>query len=98
MTKKVFFSVITDSLNWKIFTNNLAILKDRMGLRMKNFNIIEVPRKIQTLSGASRRTIVYMGELPKKGGGLGQCANLSGGLVKKKGGVSEEGLKPQCAL
>ena len=45
MTKKVykqfFFFVITKNLNWEILTKNLVTLKDDMGLRMKNFNIMK---------------------------------------------------------
>ena len=35
----MFFSVITKNQNWEILTKNLVILKDGMGLRIKNFNI-----------------------------------------------------------
>ena len=35
------FSVITKNSNWEISTKNL-VLKDKMGLRMKNFNIFRV--------------------------------------------------------
>ena len=36
-----FFFVITKNLNWEILTKNLVTLKDDMGLRMKNFNIMK---------------------------------------------------------
>ena len=35
------FSVLTKNLNWEMVTKNL-LLKDRMGLRMKNFNFVGV--------------------------------------------------------
>ena len=40
----MFFSVITKNLNWEILANNLVTFNrtDRMGLRMKNFNIVGV--------------------------------------------------------
>ena len=42
----MFFSVSTKNLNRGIFTKNLAILlKDGMGLRMKNFNIMGFTEK-----------------------------------------------------
>ena len=38
---KMFFSASTKNLNWEILTKNLVtLLKDGMGLRMKNFNIM----------------------------------------------------------
>ena len=50
MTKKVYeqkcFSVITKNLNWEIVTKNLILLKDGIGLRIKNFNIMGVHRII----------------------------------------------------
>ena len=41
----MFFSVITKNSNWEILTKNLVTfkrLKDRMGLRMKDFNIFGI--------------------------------------------------------
>ena len=39
----MFFSVITKNLKWQIVNKNLVtFLKDRMGLRMKNLNIMGV--------------------------------------------------------
>ena len=39
----MFFSVLTKNLNWEILTKSLVtFLKDEMGLRMKNFNIMRV--------------------------------------------------------
>ena len=42
---KMLFSVITKNLNWETLTKNLDILKDGMGLRMKNFNIMGFTEK-----------------------------------------------------
>ena len=35
----MFFFVITKNLKWEILIKNLLLLKDGMGLRMKNFNM-----------------------------------------------------------
>ena len=40
--RKKFLSLITKNLNWEILTKNLVTFKDGMGLRMKNFNIMQV--------------------------------------------------------
>ena len=59
-----------------------------MVLRMKNFNILGVHWKIQLLGGGgggSGKTNIE-GRLPKKEG-LGQFADLRGGLGKKEGVV-----------
>ena len=41
--QKFFFSVRNNNLNWETLTKNLVmLLKDRMGLRMKNFDIMRV--------------------------------------------------------
>ena len=38
----MFFTISTKNSDWEILTKNLVILlKDGMGLRMKNFNIVE---------------------------------------------------------
>ena len=52
MNKNV-FSVITNNSYWETFTRNLVLLKDKMGLKIKNFNIFEVHWKIQFLMGFS---------------------------------------------
>ena len=64
---KLFFSVIIKNSSWEILTKNLVTLKDKMGLRMKNFNILGVRRKIPVLEG----------ELMKNQYGQGDC--LRGG-------------------
>ena len=43
------FSVTTKNLNWEILNKNL-VLKEEMGLKMKNFNIVRVHRKIRFLT------------------------------------------------
>ena len=40
--KPKYLSAITKNLNWQILTKNLLLLKDRMGLKMKNVNIMGV--------------------------------------------------------
>ena len=50
-TNKNVFSVITNNSYWETFTRNLVLLKDKMGLKIKNFNIFEVHWKIQFLRG-----------------------------------------------
>ena len=55
MTERVYeqkyFSVITTGSNWGIFTKNYVFLKDKMELRMKNFNILGFHWEIQLLEG-----------------------------------------------
>ena len=72
-----------------------------MGLRMKNFNIMGVHWKIQFLSGGggvTKNQYIYREDLPEKGG-LGQFADLRGGLAEKEGVVFlRGGLIPQCTL
>ena len=52
----MFFSVITENLNWEIVTKNLVTFKDGMGLRIKNFNIMGVPWKIRFLRAVLQKT------------------------------------------
>ena len=65
MTKKVYkqkyFSVIIKNSNWKI-------LKDRMVLRMKNFNILGFYWKILTFRGGLKKNQYRGVGLPKKEG------------------------------
>ena len=42
---------MTKNWNWEILTKNLVLLTDKMGLRMKNFNILGVHKKIRLLGG-----------------------------------------------
>ena len=41
-SSKTFFFVITKNSNWEILPKNLVTFKDKMVLRMKNFNIFGV--------------------------------------------------------
>ena len=50
LSAKMFFSVTTINLNWKILTKNLATFKDGMKLGMKNFNIMGVHWKIRIIN------------------------------------------------
>ena len=70
----MFFSVITKNLNWEIYI--YILLKDGMGLRMKNCKILWVHWKIQFLEGGGSWKANRRG-LPKKEG-LGQFADLRG--------------------
>ena len=47
----MFFSAITKNSNWDILTKNLVILKDKMGLRMENFNFGGIHWKVWFLGG-----------------------------------------------
>ena len=47
---KIFFSVITKNSNWEILPKNL-LWKDKMVLRMENFNILGFYRKIRISMG-----------------------------------------------
>ena len=78
MTKKL------KNSNWEFLTKNLATLKDKMGLRMKNFNILGVHWKIWLSGGGSWKTNME-GGLPKKGGL--DILQIQEGLGKKGGGM-----------
>ena len=60
----MFFFVITKNLNWEILTKNLVTLKDEMGLRMKNVNIMGVHWKIWVLGRLHKKNSIK-GELSK---------------------------------
>ena len=82
---KMLFSVITKNLNWEILTKNLVILKDGMGLRMKNFNIMGFTEKYSFQGRGVPEKPIYRGNCLKWGG--------------SEGGVFElEGVVPQCTL
>ena len=83
------FSVLTKNLNWEMVTKNL-LLKDRMGLRMKNFNFVGVNWEIQFLRGVHEKPI-YRGDLPKKGAWAVSWFNGVGGSQKKGGGIFDSG-------
>ena len=55
---------------------------------MKNFNVFGVHGKIQVLEGGfSKNQYIWADCLKRGGGGLGQFADLRGGLGKKEGVV-----------
>ena len=58
--KKMFFSVITENSNYEIWAKYLVTFKDKIGLRMRNFNIFGVHWKIWFL-GRSWKTSIEGG-------------------------------------
>ena len=98
--KQKCFSFITKNLNWKILTKNLFTIKDGMGSRMNNLNIMGVHWNIQFLGGFHEKTtkqyIVGEGDCLKRD--LGQFAYLRGARWKRECGVFERGVTPQCTL
>ena len=69
---------------------NYLLLKDKMGLMMKKFNIFGVHLKIQFLGGWVNEKPILRGEWPKKGGRawtICRFRSLGGGLGKKEGDV-----------
>ena len=79
-----------------------CFLKDEMGLRMKNFNIMRVHWKIQFLEGDVTKNQYVGGNCLKRGAGggrLGQFAYLRRVLAEEDGGwCFWESLIPQCGL
>ena len=59
-----------------------------MGLRMKNFSIMGVTKNPILKGGVTKNQ--YIGGIALKGG-LGQCADLRGGVAKKEGVVFSKG-------
>ena len=47
----MFLSIITKNSNWETLTRIYSLLKDGMGLKMENFNIMCVHWKIHFLGG-----------------------------------------------
>ena len=80
----MFFSVITKNFNWEILTKDLVFLKDGMGLRIKNFNIMGVHWKIQFLEGGARKSNIG-GNCLKMGAWT--VWRFKRGLGEKEGGV-----------
>ena len=72
-------SVITMNLNWEILTRIQLLLKDGMGLKMENLNIMQVHGK----GGQSQKNKIKGGIIET--GGLGQFANLREEAWQKKG-------------
>ena len=78
----MFFSVITKNLNWDTLTKNFKLLlKDRMGLRMKNYNIMGVHWKIWFLVGFTKNQYIA-GNLLERGAWT--VCRFKGGLEKKR--------------
>ena len=49
MTKKIYkkkMFIYTKNLNWQILVKNLVTFKDRMGLKIKNFNNMGVQKSL----------------------------------------------------
>ena len=85
------FSVITKHINWKILTKNLLLLKDWIGLRMKNYG------------GSLKNPFFFFlwGEFAKKAWTV--CRFKRGPDKKEGGGVFKKGegggaVIPQCIL
>ena len=74
MTKEVskrnhFLSAIIKNLNWKILTRIQLLLKDGMGVKMENFDIMWVHWKNHFLGERwCDKNPIYIEELPKSGG------------------------------
>ena len=65
----MFFSVITKNWNWEILIKIQLLLKDEMGLRMKNLSIVmEDSMKNLTFKGGSWKTSNILGVIAYKGG------------------------------
>ena len=65
---------------------------------MKNFNILQVHRKIRVLEGrGSQKNNIKWEGLPKKGG-LDSLQIYRGAWQERGDGVFEGGLIPQCTL
>ena len=56
-------------------------------MKDENFNVFGVHGKIQVLEGGFSKNQYIWGDCLKRGGGLGQFADLRGGLGKKEGVV-----------
>ena len=79
----MFFSVITKNLNWDTLTKNFKLLlKDRMGLRTKNYNIMGVHWKIWFLVGFMKNQYIA-GNLLERGAWT--VCRFKGGLEKRGG-------------
>ena len=73
-------------------------IEDEDGLRMKNFNIMRVHRKIRFLGGAVTKNQYIGGNCLKRGGGFGHLTDLRVRGDSQKRGKGEGGLIPQCTL
>ena len=88
INKNVFiiFSIITKNSDWVILTKNLVTFKrwGKMGLRMKNFNIMGVHWKIQFSRVGFHKKPIYRGDCMKRGAWT--VFRFKEILGKKKGG------------
>ena len=87
----MFFSAITQNLNWKILTENLVTFKRWDGVKNKKFEITE--KSVFFGGGGVVTKTQYMGggNCLKRGEGLGQFPDLGGAWQKRWGGVFEGG-------
>ena len=82
LLKKQIFSVITNNLNWEIFTKNLVTLGRWNRIKGVIFEYYRGSRKNRSLGREVSRKTNIQGELPKKRG-LWQFADLRGAVTKK---------------
>ena len=81
----MFFSAITQNLNWKILTENLVTFKRWDGVKNKKFEITEKSVFFGGGGWSRKPNIWGGGNCLKRGEGLGQFPDLGGGLAKKMG-------------
>ena len=100
INKNVFiiFSIITKNSDWVILTKNLVTFKrwGKMGLRMKNFNIMGVHWKIQFSRVGFTKNQYIEGIAWKEG--LGQFSDLRKSLAKKREGGGGRGWYPNVTM
>ena len=63
----MFLSVITKNLNWEILTSIWLLLKDGMGSKMENFNIVWLHWKIPKCGGFMKKKTIYRRNCLKMG-------------------------------
>ena len=97
----MFFSVITENLNWEILTENLVTFKRWDGVKDEKFWYYGGSLKNLIFTGGHENPI-YRGNYQK--GGHCPFADLGGGLAKKwwwcfwRWGVGGGAVIPQCTL
>ena len=84
------FSAITKNLNWEILAKNLATFKTWHGIKDEKFYHYVGSLKYLIRGGVTKNQYIDRKYL-KKGGGLGQFADLRGGAWRKRGGVFDGG-------
>ena len=73
------FPVITNNLNWESLTKN-AVLKNEMGLRLKNYKIMGDSLKSPIFKGGGwSEKPIYRGICLKGGGGAWTASKFKGG-------------------